>query len=156
MPDKPNHYIVAYEIATAYWIEDGELLGCALNIDGSPDFMSDFGVKYIARGDNEKIAEAINAVAALTKRVLNAQAPYYWVVTGRIPGDDEDFAYVSPEETTRAQAEDDFKTFMIETALEPEDEANLRERLGVDATSDLKDYVYIVSTLRSNAPIEHA
>jgi hypothetical protein len=80
----------------------------------------------------------------------------YWAITGRLPGDDEDCPYVSLGAMNQAQAEDDFKAFMVETALENESESDLRERLGLDADAVLVDHVYITSVLRSTAQIEHA
>lgn len=77
----------------------------------------------------------------------------YWAVTGRIPHDDEDTPFVTPEPCTRVEADAQFRAWMINTALEDESETDLRQRLGIDATTDLTDHVYVISMFRSATPI---
>lgn len=42
----PAFYIVAEEIGTAYWIEDGAVVGCAIQVDGTPDWANTFDAQF--------------------------------------------------------------------------------------------------------------
>lgn len=80
---------------------------------------------------------------------------FYWAITGRIPFDDEDTPFVTQVPCTRGEAETSFRNLLITGELKNEAEDALRERLGIDAFTDLVDHVYIISMFRSETPIFH-
>jgi hypothetical protein len=50
----------------------------------------------------------------------------FWLVSGRLPYDDDDTLYATTGRCTKAQAEDDYRSAMIAIALESDNEETLR------------------------------
>ena len=79
----------------------------------------------------------------------------YWLVSGRIPYDDDDTLYATPGRCTQTQAERDYRTSMISIALESDDEETLRRvRLdNITADQPLTDGVIVSAFASSDSPI---
>lgn len=70
----PKIYLTAEEIGTAYWIEDGTVMGAALLVDGGPDWANTFD----ADGTPEQarlIAEGLKAMAELAAWIATNEYP---------------------------------------------------------------------------------
>jgi hypothetical protein len=79
----------------------------------------------------------------------------YWLVSGRIPYDDDDTLYATDGRCTKAQAEDNYRSAMISVALESDNEETLRRvRLdNITADQPLTDGVIVTAFASSNSPI---
>ena len=79
----------------------------------------------------------------------------YWLVSGRIPYDDDDTIYATPGRCTKAQAEEDYRAAMISIALESDSEEYLRRAKLDNITADqpLTDGVIITAFASSDSPI---
>jgi phage I-like protein len=79
----------------------------------------------------------------------------YWLVSGRIPYDDDDTLYTTPGRCTKTQADEDYRTFMISSALEYDDEGTLRSVQLDNITADqpLTDGVIVTAFASSDSPI---
>ena len=79
----------------------------------------------------------------------------YWLVSGRIPYDDDDSLYATPGRCTKAKAEEDYRAVMISIALESDNEETLRRvRLdNITAGQPLTDGVIVTAFASSSSPI---
>jgi hypothetical protein len=79
----------------------------------------------------------------------------YWLVSGRIPCDDDDSLYATPERCTKTQAEEDYRAKMIFIALESDNEETLRRvRLdNITAGQPLTNGVIVTAFASSDSPI---
>ena len=80
---------------------------------------------------------------------------YFWAVTGRMPFDDEDCPYATPEPCTRHKAEADFRQFMVDMALDDESEDDILDRIGLNPGTILADRVLVCSMFYSESMIFH-
>ena len=82
----------------------------------------------------------------------------YWAITGRIPFDDEDTPFATPQPCSREEAVQGFKQWMVDTALGEGgdlEEESLRSRMELLEGQDLTEGVYVISTFCSDSPIFH-
>lgn len=87
---------------------------------------------------------------------MTAEPHRYWAITGRIPYDDEDTPFATPQPCTREEAVEGFKQWMVDTALsEGDDEEALRSRMELLTDQDLTDGIYVISSFCSDSPILH-
>lgn len=79
----------------------------------------------------------------------------YWLVSGRIPYDDDDSLYATPGRCTSATAEEGFRAAMISIALESGSEEYLRSvKLdNITAEQPLTDGVIVTAFASSDSPI---
>jgi len=79
----------------------------------------------------------------------------YWLVSGRIPYDDDDTLYATPGRCTKTQAENDYRGAMISIALESDDEETLRRVKLDNITADqpMTDGVIVTAFASSDSPI---
>ena len=79
----------------------------------------------------------------------------YWLVSGRIPYDDDDSLYATPEQCTKATAEEAYRAVMISEALESDSEEVLRRVKLDNITADqpLTDGVIVTAFASSSSPI---
>lgn len=79
----------------------------------------------------------------------------YWLVSGRIPYDDDDSLYATPGRCTKATAEEDYRAAMISIALESDSEEYLRHvKLdNITAEQPLTDGVIVTAFASSDSPI---
>jgi hypothetical protein len=79
----------------------------------------------------------------------------YWLVSGRIPCDDDDSLYATPGRCTKATAEGDYRAAMISIALESDNEEYLRRVKLDNITADqpLTDGVIVTAFASSSSPI---
>lgn len=79
----------------------------------------------------------------------------YWLVSGRIPYDDDDTIYTTPGRCTKATAEEDYRAAMISIELESYSEEYLRRTILDNITADqpLTDGVIITAFASSDSPI---
>ena len=79
----------------------------------------------------------------------------YWLVSGRIPYDDDDTLYATSGRCTKAEAEEDYRAAMISIALESDNLEYLR-RVKFDsirADQPLTDGVIVTAFASSSSPI---
>jgi hypothetical protein len=83
------------------------------------------------------------------------EEPLHWLVSGRIPYDDDDTLYATAGRCTKAQAEEFYRSAMISVALESDNEETLR-RVKLDnirADQPLTDGVIVTAFASSDSPI---
>ncbi len=76
----------------------------------------------------------------------------FWLVSGRLPYDDDDTLYATPGRCTKAQAEDDYRSAMISIALESDNEETLRRVRfdNITVNQPLTDGVIVTAFASSN------
>ena len=67
--DTPPIFIVVEPIGSAYWIQDGDLVCCALFVDGTPDFDNYGPDEYALPYQVEAITNALRAMEDLVMTV---------------------------------------------------------------------------------------
>ena len=79
----------------------------------------------------------------------------YWLVSGRVPYDDDDSLYATPGRCTKTTAEEDYRAAMISIALESDNEEYLRRVKLDNITADqpLTDGVIVTAFASSSSPI---
>ncbi len=79
----------------------------------------------------------------------------FWLVSGRIPYDDDDTLYATPGRCTKAKVEEDYRSAMISMALEFDNEETLRRvRLdNITVNQPLTDGVIVTGFASSDSPI---
>lgn len=80
----------------------------------------------------------------------------YWLVSGRIPYDDDDTLYATPAACAKADAEEHFRSFIIDDALQSfgGEEILRRARLdNIKPDQPLTEGVIVTGFASSSAPI---
>jgi hypothetical protein len=70
----PKLYVVAADIGTAFWIQSGVLLGCAMQLNGEPDWANSFEAQ-VSPGRRALLSHGLNGLAEHIERAKAGDLP---------------------------------------------------------------------------------